>query len=288
MARASPPMIRRSGALTVLYTDAERPYLIDLEAERPARRAALHRADGIDRAVVAASSPIGLEALPREDALTLIDAHLEGVEALGDAFLAWGPVALEDAGADDVDALIARGCVGISLPAGALATPRALESLSEVLERTSALRRPLFVHPGPGCGRPCAPPGDREPDWWPALTDYVAQMHAAWLTLAAFGRTRHPDLVVVFAMLAGCAPIHAERLACRGGPSVELRDPLVFYDTSSYGPAAIEMIARAAGAGQLVYGSDRPMVAPAAPDRQIAFQENGAAAISLTPIGAAA
>ena len=290
MARRTPPMIRRSGELTVLYTDAERPYLIDLEAEAPERRAALLRADGVECAVVAASSPIGIEALPREQANALIDAHLDGVAALGDAFLAWGPLALDGAGADGVDTLIARGAVGISLPAGALATPRALASLDEVLERTAAHGRALFVHPGPGLARPgaAAPaaPGDGEPDWWPALTGYVAQMQAAWLTFTAFGRARHPDLGVVFAMLAGCAPMLAERLVQRGGPSVALRDPRILYDTSSYGPAAVEAITLVVGEDQLVYGSDRPMARPAALRRQPALQEN--AALALSGIGAAA
>ena len=65
-------------------------------------------------------------------------------------------------------------------------------------------------------------------------------------------------------MLAGGAPLHAERLAARGGPPLDLRDPLTFYDTSSYGPAAIEAIGRTGRSGQLVYGSDRPVIEPIA------------------------
>ena len=61
-------------------------------------------------------------------------------------------------------------------------------------------------------------------------------MSAAWLTFATHGRRELPRLRVVFAMLAGGAPLLAERLATRGGPEIDLRDPLAFYDTSSYGP----------------------------------------------------
>ncbi len=63
-------------------------------------------------------------------------------------------------------------------------------------------------------------------------------------------------------MLAGGAPLLAERLATRGGPEVDLADPAIFYDTSSYGPRMIETMARWVGPRQLVYGSDRPVVEP--------------------------
>jgi hypothetical protein len=77
-------------------------------------------------------------------------------------------------------------------------------------------------------------------------------------------------------MLASGAPLLSERMAARGGPPIEVRDPLVFYDTSSYGPAAIESIARRVGAEQLVYGSDRPVVDPIPTGREALLQANGA------------
>jgi hypothetical protein len=82
-------------------------------------------------------------------------------------------------------------------------------------------------------------------------------------------RRAHPALRVVFAMLAGGAPLLGERLLARGGPSIDLRDPLIFYDTSSFGPVAIESMARLVGPGQLVYGSDRPVVEPVAVSRSL-------------------
>jgi hypothetical protein len=56
------------------------------------------------------------------------------------------------------------------------------------------------------------------------LLEY-AQMQAAWLAFVTAGRSEHPHLDVVFAMLAGGAPLLVERLAARGGPAVDLRDP---------------------------------------------------------------
>jgi hypothetical protein len=85
-------------------------------------------------------------------------------------------------------------------------------------------------------------------------------MHAAWLAFETRERPRYPDLRVVFAMLAGLAPLHGERLQARGGAVAH--DPHTFYDVSSYGPRAVDAMIRAVGIDQLVLGSDRPVVAP--------------------------
>jgi predicted TIM-barrel fold metal-dependent hydrolase len=276
-ARESPPLIRRSDGLTVLHTGTEQPYVIDVPAESPAQRAALVRSDGLDLALIALSSPVGIEALPRESALELIDAHLTGVAELPAQFAAWGPVALDRADAHQIDALLARGCAGVSIPAGALAGPDRLNAVGELLERTAVRQVPLFVHPGPGRGPLGANLSTAGPAWWPALTDYVAQMHAAWLTFVSFGRREHPGLVVIFAMLAGGAPLLSERLESRGGPPIDLKDPLVFYDTSSYGLAAVEMMSRRVGETQLLYGSDRPVVEPNVKVREARLQPAAAA-----------
>ena len=58
-------------------------------------------------------------------------------------------------------------------------------------------------------------------------------MQTAWYAFAVWGRPAHPRLRVCFAMLAGLAPLHRERLLARGGDVV--RDPGVFLDVSSYG-----------------------------------------------------
>jgi 6-methylsalicylate decarboxylase len=263
--RGELPFVRVENGLTVLYLAGERPYVIDLAGEEPTRRAGLVELDGLDRALLCLSSPLGIEWLAREQAGPLIDAYHEGALALGEPFGVWGAVALDRADPDDVDRALASGCVGISLPAGAIATVDAIAQLHPVLVRVEELGAPLFVHPGPttGVGAPLRVGGASlgDPLWWPALTGYVAGMHAAWLAFLTAGRARHPRLRVVFAMLAGLAPLQGERLACRGGPDV-LRDSRVFYDTSSYGPATVRGVGRVVGSEQLLYGSDRPVVDP--------------------------
>ncbi|HTW12090.1 MAG TPA: hypothetical protein VME01_05055 [Solirubrobacteraceae bacterium] len=277
------PLVRIQDGVTILHGAGELPYVIDVEAEAPQRRAALVHGDGLDLALIAISSPIGIEALDRGSADELIDAHLQGVGALGAGFEAWGPLALSEPDADDVDRLRERGCTGISLPAGALAGPEWLDVVSPVLERAAEWGMPVFVHPGRAPGSSAVEATMNEPLWWRALTDYVVQMQAAWLTFATEGRRQHPELVVVFAMLAGGAPLLCERLDARGGPGVDLRDPGVYYDTSSYGPVAIEAMARRVGGDQLVYGSDRPVVEPVPIGREVILQANAATALFGAP-----
>lgn len=67
-------------------------------------------------------------------------------------------------------------------------------------------------------------------------------------------------------MHAGGAPLQLERFVARGGVAPLAPDPLVFYDTSSYGARMLEAMAGAVGVTQLVYGSDRPVVDPVASD----------------------
>jgi len=271
--RDSLPFVRQADGVTVVHCAGESPYVVDTTGEAPARRARLVREDGLDRAAIALSSPIGVEALPRSEATELIGAYLAGVAALPEEFIAWGPIALDGLDPTDVDRVLARGCVGISLPAPALAGWDALSQCSPVLQRAAERGVPVFIHPG-SVGGECV--SLNEPLWWSALTDYVAQMQAAWLTFAARGRAEHPDLVVLFAMLAGGAPLLSERLNARGGPPIDLNDPFVFYDTSSYGPVAVEAMARRVGTGQLVYGSDRPVVEPTLTGREVLLASNSA------------
>jgi hypothetical protein len=284
--RQTLPFVRHSDGLTVLHCGGELPYVIGTEAESPARRAELLHQDGIDGAVVALSSPVGIEALPRPVAGELISAHLDGVLTLGERFAAWGPVPIDQPDPADVDEVLARGCVGVSLPACALAGRDRLSEMRPLLERVQTHGVPLFVHPGGVATRQAREAPLNEPLWWRALTDYVSQMQAAWLTFAAHGRRDLPRLRVVYAMLAGGGPLLSERLATRGGPTIDLADPLTFYDTSSYGPRMIETMARWVGPQQLVYGSDRPVVEPLATGREPGLMMNAAHLLSSAGVPA--
>jgi hypothetical protein len=256
------PFVRHEQGLTVLFLAGERPYVIDTEAESVLRRSALVEFDGLDRALVCISSPLGIETLPREQALGLIDAYHEGALALGEPFGVWGAIALDDLRPEDVDRAIEGGCVGVSLPAGILASADGLAQLRPALRRLEDRGAPLLVHPGPRAAGMACEVSLSDPLWWPALTRYVAEMQAAWLSFVSLGRRSHRELRVIFSMLAGLAPLHAERLAARGGPVRHEPDPLIFYDTSSYGSRAVGWLEQVVDARQILYGSDRPVVDP--------------------------
>jgi hypothetical protein len=137
-----------------------------------------------------------------------------------------------------------------------MTTPAALEQVAPVLRVAEAADLPVLVHPGP-----VASPTPGVPGWWPALTDYPAQLVAAWFAWHAAGRSLLPRLRIGFVALAGLAPLHHERLAQRGGRLGRL-DPGVFYETSSYGRQAVDAMTRVVGVDALVHGTDRPYAGP--------------------------
>jgi len=258
--RQRPPALVRRREGWTFRVAGEPDSVLSFEATDVALRREELRRDEIDRALVALSTALGIETLPAEEAAPLLEAHHLGIEELPARFEGWGAVQLETPDPGEVDAAIARGCVGISLPATALRNPGELERVGPLLAQLELHDAPLFVHPGPVATPGQSGASTSVPPWWPALTDYVAQMQAAWFAFLHAGRRANPRLRVLFAMLAGGAPLQLERLAARGGPATAAPDPLVFYDTSSYGPRMLEATIGAVGVAQLVYGSDRPVV----------------------------
>jgi 6-methylsalicylate decarboxylase len=255
---------RRSAAPRASWVDGR--WRVELGGEPsfdidPADHDPVERADGltVDKALIALSTPVGLETLPARDSLAAVAAWQEAATQLPDGLGWWAatPGALHaDEEAALARAAIAVGGAGLTLPAGRLATPQTAEQALPVLHAVADAGAPVFIHPGP------AVHGSRQdPAWWSPATDYVAQQHAAWLSFHHTVRPQLPTVRAVFAALAGLAPLQAERAAAKQGTSAEsaLADPLVFYDTSSYGPRAVRAMATAVGIAQLVHGTDFPV-----------------------------
>ncbi|MBW8484400.1 amidohydrolase family protein [Actinomadura parmotrematis] len=255
-ARSAPPFLDG----WTLHLAGEPPYEVDPADHDPDRRAALARADGLDRALVSLSTPLGVEWLPPGEAAPLLDAYHEGAAALPEPFGAWAAANVHTVDAATVRAAAAAldlgGFAGLQLPASALDGPEGLARCAPLLDLLDERGLPLMVHPGP------APQSGGVPAWWPALVPYVQQLHAAWFAFRAFGRPRHPRLRVCFVALAGLAPLHGERLAARGGGRGAV-DPDAFVETSSYGPKAADATVRALGIDVVVHGTDRPYAGPA-------------------------
>ncbi|WP_432562989.1 amidohydrolase family protein [Kineococcus sp. SYSU DK003] len=252
-ARRTPPRLEG----WTLHLPGEPPTGIDPAAHDVTARAAAERADGTRRVCVSLSSPLGLEHLPGEEAGPLLEAWHSGALALGDPFVVWAATPVSDLDPDALAGVLTRErVVGWQVPATAMADPAAVDRLAPLLAACERAGKPVLVHPGPAAGGSADVPG-----WWPALVPYVQQLHAAWTAWHVRGRARHPGLRVAFVALAGLAVLHHERLTARGGALGPL-DPGVFYETSSYGPRAIDAVVRVTGVDPLVLGTDRPYAQP--------------------------
>lgn len=254
--RSAPPRARWHYDRWRTELPGEPAFEVDPREHDPHERA---RGLTVDRALVALSSPIGLEALPARDALAVIAAWQEAATQLPPELGWWAatPEALAGEGeAELAREAIAAGAAGVCLPANRLATPEQSNEALLLLGAVADAGAPVFIHPGPATTG-----AQHEPAWWSPATDYVAQQHAAWHTFHHAIRPELPTLRAIFAGLAGLAPLQAERTAAKGGPIGEhtLADPLTFYDTSSYGPRAVRAMATAVGIGQLVHGTDYPV-----------------------------
>ena len=250
--RRRPPRLRG----WTLELDGEPDHAIDPADHDPAARAELARADAAEQVLVSLSSPLGIESLPAPESRELLAAWHEGALALPAPLHAWASASLSELDPADLERRLSEGFVGLQLPATALLHRADYDRVAPLLELLARTGRPLFVHPGPA---PAA--SATAPPWWPALVDYVAQMHAAWFAFRIHGRPVHPRLRVVFAMLAGLAPVHGERFAARAGERTVV-DRDAFLETSSYGPRAIDAVVRVTGVDVLVHGSDRPYAPP--------------------------
>ena len=230
--RREPPRLRGNR----LELSVEGAFEVELRDHEPDVRLEVLDRFGIDVAVV--SCPPTLEPTP-----DLLDAYHSGildvVAGSGGRLVALATDAVLD------------GFVGTCVAADALVDLDALAPLADELLRAEGF---LFVHPGPAASRSGAPP------WWSAVVGYTAQMQAAYAAWLAEGVTRWPELRIVFAILAGGAPIQLDRLASRGGGAAAARHPSAYLETASYGRPALELCISVLGGEQLLYGSDLPVI----------------------------
>ena len=275
--RTDTPRLRRSGRVWILQLAGEPAFEMP-PAESADQRTAVLDDLGLDVGIVALSAALGAEELPEHEARRLISAWDDDADALPERLPAWGSLPLRLPDPADVDAALDRGRVGITIPATALSGPAAVDHLGPVLERLAERDAPLFVHPGPSA------PGT----WLPALTSYVASLSTAWHAWALYGREHHPRLRVLFAALAGLAPLHVERLRARV-PAADARaalgDEHLFYETSSYGPRAQRVIAELIAPTAIVHGTDWPYAARVDDARtrgRLALQQNPAILLGRT------
>src|SRR4051812_129907 len=192
--RSQAPAVRRDGRGWVIRVPGEPDSPFGPAAHDPAVRLAGLRASGLERALLCSSTPLGVEALPEDEARPLLEAWHDGAFEAGDAFGVWGALPVHGATPADVDALLDRGAVGVSLPAALLADPAAVEAAGPVLGALERRSAPVLVHPGPAAAVAASRSGadaGRGAAWWPALTTYVSDVHLAWHAFLGWGRPAH-------------------------------------------------------------------------------------------------
>jgi hypothetical protein len=212
---------------------------LDLQEHRLERRLELLDRYEIDVAVISLQPTIGWEIEPE-----LAEAFDEGISEI------------ISASGGRIEAFACGECrpgfVGACVSSYRLMGD--IEALAHGLRKRGQL---LFVHPGLPAPVPVG-----APSWWTAVVDYTTQMQASYAAWLGGGATRHPELPVVFGLLAGGAPFQLERLAARGGDAVAAASANTYFEPSSYGPRALKLCLDCFGAERLVFGSDAPVLDP--------------------------
>ena len=218
---------------------------LDIESHELETRLALMDRLELDRAVVSLQPTLGIDQLPADEARQLIQTWESGILELADA--SGGRIVPLAAGEP------AAGFAGVCVSGAELLD---LDALAPRLDALVQSGRFLFVHPGAAV----TPPG--APSWWTAIVDYTAEMQAAYIAWLATGAARWPDLDVVFAILAGGAPIQLERMAARGVEERSAMLPHIWFDTATYGRRALNLTMSTYGVERMLFGSDIPVVDP--------------------------
>jgi 6-methylsalicylate decarboxylase len=231
--RAEPPRLRGSR----LELSVEGSFEVDLGLHELDERLALLDRYELDIAVVSLAPTMETDA--HEE---LRAAYHDGISELADA--ASGRIVALGAGARPAG--FAGACVSAEMfRAG-------VDPLLGELDRAGGL---LFVHPGVP-----SPAHAGAPSWWASVVDYTGQMQAAYATWRHRDAGRFPGVPIVFAILAGGAPIQLERLRSRDLEASNVPHENGFLDTSSYGRRALELCLSTLGASKLVFGSDAPVI----------------------------
>jgi 6-methylsalicylate decarboxylase len=242
-ARKEPPRLLGRG----LELAGASIWQLDVESHDLDTRLALMDRLELDRAVVSLQPTLGIDKLPSDEALHLMSTWEAGILEMADA--AGGRIVPLAAGEP------AAGFAGVCVSGAELLD---LDTLAPCLDALVQSSRFLFVHPGSAA----TPPG--APSWWTAIVDYTAEMQAADIAWLAGGAARWPDLDVVFAILAGGAPIQLERMTARGVDERSAMLPHIWFDTATYGRRALNLAMSTYGVEPMVFGSDLPIVDPVA------------------------
>jgi predicted TIM-barrel fold metal-dependent hydrolase len=283
--RDSPPCLRRSSAGEALVTQlGARPFDpasgdLDLRIEQMGR-------DRIDLQVLSLSGLFGVDSLPLDESVPLVEAYnaatLAAQRAFPDRFLGLAALPLADIGraAGVLEAACRAGLRGAILPAEGFRTAQAAAAFAPVLAVAQRLPCHFFIHPG-GASHPTrslpAPNGDGSSWLRQGILQTQATLSEALVTLVAGDLLQpYPHATVQVANLGGTLPLLGERIESfclargRASPLPSGQAARCLVDTASFGPRAIAMAAAFWGPDSIVFGSDSPIFDAARAARALA------------------
>ena len=240
-----------------------------------ARMAFLDR-EGLSRQLVTFPGAHGVDALPVDEALTIVRAtndHLAEIcRQSGGRLIGLGGLPLADttlAAAEMVRVRRELGLLGAILPGNYFMSVAAMEQLHSVLSAANRVRALVMVHPGLMPGElPPAPYADASVLRASALNLQASLSHMV-VTVATSGvLDRYPDVAFQVVNLGGTLPFILERIdaiaATRELPALVTVEKLrrMVYDTASLGPRAIELAVKVIGADRMMLGTDYPIFEP--------------------------
>ena len=234
---------------------AARPLRRTHRGARPRPRERTGRA----RAMVATSTPLGIEARPADEAPAAARRLRHGIRPAVAPIRPWGSAG---------GVLLARADRGSTrcstpgdrarLPAEALVGRTRLAHVAPLLER-------LAAGDAPRCSCTRAPAAEPAAPAWSPRSRRTCGGHAGGMA-APVGRVGAAGPSGTEGGAGRCWPA-ARRCTWSASPPAAARRPpsttsRAWFDVSSYGPKAVDAMLRVVGVDRLVHGSDRPVVDP--------------------------
>ena len=157
-----------------LFTATEAPYDIRPEHHDVAARTATDVDREVGLACLSLSAPLGIESPPAVGGRAPASRLARRRRRPAGPLPRLGVGARPEPDLAELTALLARGFVGVQLPATSLARPGRLAARRRGAGDSRAGRQ-ARARPPRSCGEP-----SRRPGWWAPVVGYVAQLQAAW------------------------------------------------------------------------------------------------------------